>query len=90
MRKLMLGKVRDTKKMVRVAGKSGDPNECYSTFSYLLRDERDGECFNFYGHHWAGLGQDQLVHVPKPLEFIEREDFVLSDEDAAKIETMLV
>lgn len=89
MKKLIAGKVRDSAKLERVAKRSGNPNECYSTFSIVLHDPRDGKFFHFHGHHWGGLGDDQLELIDSPAEFIEEQGYELSDEDAAKLADLL-
>lgn len=89
MRKLLSGKVRDTSKMEEICGRSGDSNDCYGTYSHLMRDQRDGKFFHWAGHHWAGLGEDTLELVVDAAAFIEEEEYTLDADEAARVESLL-
>jgi hypothetical protein len=85
MKRLILGKIRDTRKMERIAGRSGNPNDCYSTYDYLLYDKRDGKYFRHQGYYWDGLGPDTLYLIEDPAALIESEKYQLSDTEVLRL-----
>lgn len=89
MKKLIAGKIRDTKEMQIICEQSGDPNDCYSTYRRLYQDPRDGKFFVQFGHHWAGLGDDTLSPEPQPMMWIEENMASLSDEETERVEELL-
>jgi hypothetical protein len=89
MRKLINKKVRNTDNMACVARREGDSNDCYSTYSRLMKDSRDNTYYLWSGHFWAGLGDDSLTLVEDVIDFLERSGWSLSGEEAEEVEELL-
>jgi hypothetical protein len=75
--------------MQLICSRSGDRNDCYSTYSRLYQDPRDDKFFVESGHHWAGLGEDTLNEEKQPMMWIEENITYLTDEEAERVEKLL-
>ena len=89
MKKFLRGRVRDTEKMTVIVGRAGNPSDYWSIFSIMLRDPQDGEFFHHHGSNWSAVEEDQLVHIPDPILFLNMQEFILQDRDVREVEKLL-
>jgi hypothetical protein len=89
MRRVINGLLRDAAKLPEMAEKSGDPNDCHSTYARLLYDERDGLWLAWRGHHWGGLGADTLKKVQDPIHWLEANRVEVDTEDFEAIKNIV-
>lgn len=95
MKKLINGKVRDTDKMSCIISREGDSNDCYSTYSRIMLDERDNTHYLWSGHFWGGLGPDEITpidDVPRLVSGVDNDFGIawdLDENEAEYIEGLL-
>jgi len=89
MKRLINKKIRDTNKMSLICARSGNRNDCYSTFCSVLQDERDNTFYAFYGNNWSGLGPDTLEPISDVISFIEENFTSLGDDEVKRVEKLL-
>ena len=65
MKKLIEGLVRDTSKLQILFSRTGNPDDCYSTYNHICIDNIDKSLFLWHGNYWSGLGPDSLDLLTK-------------------------
>lgn len=88
MRKLINNKIRNTDRMIKVVSREGNPNDCYSIYSRIMLDNRDGTYYLWTGHFWSGLGSDNLTVLEDILLFISESGWSLDEREADYIEKL--
>jgi len=84
MRKLIDGKVRDTKKMECVVAREGNSNDCYGVYNRIMLDKRDNTHYLWFGHWSSGLGPDEITPIEDVPAFVSGHEWELDEEDEAE------